>query len=233
VTPLYRLAPVLFLAMVLAGCAGTVGSNNSAANGTGNGSTNPPQGTLGVTPSTLTFGSVAVGSSSSKTATLSSTTGPVQVSSADWNGQGYSVSGISFPVTVTPGTTVSFTVTFAPTVAGSTSGSIAFASNATDANLSETLSGTGTSSSTGGSQHSVALSWTPPNSNSISGYNIYRGTNSGGPYTKINSSLETATDYTDSTVQSATTYYYVATSVDSSTEEESAFSNQTVASVPQ
>jgi len=49
----------------------------------------------------------------------------------------------------------------------------------------------------------------------VAGYNVYRGTVSGGPYTKINSSLVAALDYIDSTVQSGTTYFYVTTAIDS------------------
>ena len=231
-TPLYRLAPVLFLTIWMAGCAGTVGSPNAAVAPTGGGSgsnPNPQQGTLAVTPGTLSFGSVAVGASKSLTATLSATNGDVQVSAADWNGQGYSLSGVSFPLTVSSGKSLLVTVIFAPTTVGSTPGSVTYASNAADPSLKESLTGTGTSSS-GTTSHNVTLSWNA-SSSPVSGYNVYRGTASGGPYTKINPSLETATVYTDSTVKGATTYYYVATSVDSSSDE-SAFSNQTTAIVP-
>jgi hypothetical protein len=79
-------------------------------------------------------------------------------------------------------------------------------------------------------QHTVTLTWTASTS-SVSGYNAYRGTVSGGPYTKINTALEAATSYVDNTVQSGTTYFYVVTSVDSSGTE-SAFSNQVSAVVP-
>jgi fibronectin type 3 domain-containing protein len=170
-----------------------------------------------------------MGSSKSLTATLSATNGDVQISAADWNGQGYSLSGVSFPLTVSSGKSVPLTVVFAPTTAGSTPGSVTYASNASDSSLNESLTGTGTSS-TGGTQHNVTLSWSA-SSSPVAGYNVYRGTVSGGPYTKVNPSLETATVYTDSTVQGSTTYYYVATSVDSSSDE-SAFSNQTTAIVP-
>jgi len=214
------------------GCAGTVGSPNATTptgSGGGSGSGSNSQATLNVTPATMSFGSVAVGSSKSLTATLSATNGDVQVSAADWNGQGYSLSGVSFPLTVSSGKSVSLTVVFAPTNAGSTPGSVTYASNASNSSLKESFTGTGTSS-TGTTQHDVTLSW-GASSSPVAGYNIYRGTVSGGPYTKINPSLETATVYTDSTVQGSTTYYYVATSVDSSSDE-SAFSNQTTAVVP-
>ena len=53
-----------------------------------------------------------------------------------------------------------------------------------------------------GCKCNVTLTWTaatvPTGGNPIAGYNVYRGTVSGGPYTKINSSLVTAgLTYTD------------------------------------
>src|SRR5205823_4266498 len=51
--------------------------------------------------------------------------------------------------------------------------------------------------------HSVALSWNSSTS-SVAGYNIYRGTQSTGPFTKLNSLVNTATVYTDSNVASGT-----------------------------
>jgi fibronectin type 3 domain-containing protein len=63
------------------------------------------------------------------------------------------------------------------------------------------------------------------------GYNIYRGAVSGGPYSMINTSLVTSAAYSDNTVASGQTYYYVATAVDGSSNE-SAYSNQTQAVIP-
>jgi hypothetical protein len=81
------------------------------------------------------------------------------------------------------------------------------------------------------SQYHVTLSWTASTS-SISGYNVYRGTTSGGPYTtSLNSSPITGTSFTDTTVQSGQTYYYVTTAVNSSGAS-SGYSNQTTAVVP-
>ena len=79
--------------------------------------------------------------------------------------------------------------------------------------------------------HSVFLSWDASSSQDVIGYNAYRGINSGGPYTKLNASLIATTSYTDQTVQSGSTYYYVTTAVDSQGLE-SAYSNQAVATVP-
>ena len=78
--------------------------------------------------------------------------------------------------------------------------------------------------------HSVGLTWIASTS-TVSGYNVYRGTVNGGPYTLVNTSLIGALIYTDSTVQNGVTYYYVATAVDSSGNE-SAFSTPAQAIIP-
>jgi hypothetical protein len=94
----------------------------------------------------------------------------------------------------------------------------------------------GCSSSSGGSfqpppiAHSVGLEWIDSTSPVI-GYNVYRGTATGGPYTVLNSSLVTATQFQDSNVESGQTYYYVVTAVDSN-EVESMYSNQASATIP-
>jgi fibronectin type 3 domain-containing protein len=87
------------------------------------------------------------------------------------------------------------------------------------------MTGTGTPAT----QHTVDLNWNP-SSNAV-GYNIYRGTTSGGPYTMINGSLDGTTAYTDNTVVSGQTYYYVATAVDTNSNE-SGYSNQALAVIP-
>jgi Abnormal spindle-like microcephaly-assoc'd, ASPM-SPD-2-Hydin len=205
--------------LVLVGCAGA-SSNSQPAQQGGNGSA---AGHLAVSPATMNFGNVAVGSSTSQTGTLTASSSSVAVSSAAWNGQGYSVSGITFPVTVPAGQSVPFTVTFAPQTTGSTPGSITFNSNASNSPATETLSGAGT-------QTSVALSWNASTSQ-VTGYNVYRGSVSGGPYAKINSTLNASTNFTDSSVQPGQTYYYVTTAVDSGGTE-SAYSNQAQAVIP-
>jgi hypothetical protein len=77
---------------------------------------------------------------------------------------------------------------------------------------------------------SVSLTWTASTS-VVSGYNVYRGTQSGGPYTLLNSSLVTGTGYADATVQAGQSYYYVVTAVNSSGIE-SVYSNEAEATVP-
>jgi len=80
------------------------------------------------------------------------------------------------------------------------------------------------------STYSVQLTWQASTSNVI-GYNVYRSTVSGGPYTQINTALNASTNYVDNTVASGATYFYVVTSVDASNVE-STFSNQVSVTVP-
>ena len=183
-------------------------------------------GQLSVTPSNFSFGTVLVGNSKSLNGMLSATNSDVTVSSASWNGQGFALNGISFPATVPAGQSLSFTVTFTPQIAGSSTGSLDFVSNASNSVGIEALTGSGSQSS----QHSVGLSW-DPSSSPVVGYNVYRGTQSGGPYQKLNPSPQPGTSYTDVSVQSGVTYFYVATAVAPDLVE-SRHSNQTSATIP-
>ena len=202
------------------------GSNPSLAISlTGTGSTVPGQ--LAVTPNSINFGSVVMGASQSQSATLSANAAAVTVSSiSGLNGSEFSVTGIAFPLTIPAGSTVSFTTTFTPQASGSGSANVTFTSNASNSPAILSLNGTGTTPV----QHTVDLSWTASTS-VVVGYNVYRGTQSGGPYSKLNSVLQASTNYTDSTVQSGQTYYYVTTAIDA-TSVESGYSNAAQAVIP-
>jgi hypothetical protein len=186
--------------------------------------TNAPVGQLSVSPTTIPFGNITVGSYGTQTGTLSATGASVTVTAGPVSNSAFSLSGLSFPVTIPAGQNAQFTVTFTPQASGQASGTISFASNAANSPTVASLTGTGV--------YTVTLSWTASNSQNVSGYNIYRGTVSGGPYnTKLNSVLDANTNYTDSTVAGGQTYYYVTTAVNSSNEE-SVYSNQAQAVIP-
>ncbi len=214
----YLLGLAMLATALLAGCSlAPAGSKSSGGS----------PGQLAVSPASLAFGNVAVGKSAKQTASLTASASDVTVSTVDQSGQGYSLSGINFPVTVAAGQSVSFSVTFAPETAGSATGSLAFVSNATDT-ASASLSGTGTQASS----HTVSLSWDASSTPSVVGYNVYRGTVSGGPYsTKLTSTPQADASFVDSTVKSSSTYYYVATAVDAEAGE-STYSNQAKAVIP-
>ncbi|MBZ5668263.1 MAG: hypothetical protein LAO04_00830 [Acidobacteriia bacterium] len=85
----------------------------------------------------------------------------------------------------------------------------------------------------GPSGHYVVLTWVASATSGVTGYNIYRGTTSGGPYpTKLNSSPVSGTTYTDDTVQAGETCYYVVTAIASDGVTESAYSDEASATVP-
>jgi fibronectin type 3 domain-containing protein len=72
---------------------------------------------------------------------------------------------------------------------------------------------------------SVYLDWDDSPELDVIGYNVYRSTTPGGPYTKINSSLVTSSNYSDGTAVAELTYYYVVTAVNIYTNE-SGYSNE-------
>lgn len=189
--------------------------------------TNPPTFLLSVSPTSVSFGSVVVGSSTTQTVTLSNTgTGSVNVSAANVNGSDFSVTGLTLPATIAAGRTLPVTLTFTSSQSGAASGSVSFVSTATNSPATASLSGSGTAPL----PHSTDLSWIASTSPVI-GYNVYRGTASGGPYVMIVTAPQAGTTYTDLTVQSGITYYYVVTAVDS-TGNESSYSNEAVAVIP-
>jgi len=193
---------------------------NIALSGTGTAA-----GQLAVSPTSLSFGNVADGSSSSLNGSLNASGASVTITSASLNNGEFVLSGISLPATLAAGQSTPFTVTFTPQASGATSASLSFSSNASNSPAVQSMTGTGTAPT----QHTVNLTWTA-SANAV-GYNIYRGTVAGGPYSMINSSLDGTTAYTDNTVVSGQTYYYVAMAVDDNSNE-SGYSNQAQAVIP-
>ena len=59
----------------------------------------------------------------------------------------------------------------------------------------------------------VDVSWSAPTTGTPTGYNVYRSTTSGGPYSVVGSNVS-ASPYNDTTVSNGTTYYYVVTAID-------------------
>jgi hypothetical protein len=183
--------------------------------------------TLSFSSTSLNFGSLNTGLTSTKVVTVTNTgNANVTISAITASGTGFSLGGASTPVTLTPTQTLTFSVIFSPAAAGSDSGSVTVTSNASGSPAVIVLSGSGVQAST---SHTVTLNWNA-SSATVAGYNVYRSTNSGTGYAKIGS-LIGSLSYTDSTVQNATTYYYVTTAVDSSGTE-SSYSNEAVAVIP-
>ena len=184
-------------------------------------------GQLGVSPTTLNFGNVVVGTSSTLNSTLNASGAPVTVSSATTSSSEFTVSGLTLPFTIAAGKSQQYSVTFTPQASGTATATLTFVSNASNSPTQQSLTGTGQPPP----QHSVSLSWNASISQGVVGYNIYRGAVSGGPYSVINSSLDANTNYTDNQVVAGDTYYYVTTAVNGSGQE-SGYSNEAQAIIP-
>ncbi len=82
-------------------------------------------------------------------------------------------------------------------------------------------------------QHSINLTWNAsPGADPAIAYNIYRGTVTGGPYSKVNATAVSTTNYSDATGSGGVTYFYVVAAVDAAGNE-SVFSNEVSATMLQ
>jgi len=175
----------------------------------------------------INFGSVATGTSTAQLVTLTNNgNSNLVISSVAASGNGFTESGGS-NVTLAAYQSVTVSVNFGPTVAGNVTGTLSVVSTASNPTVQIALSGSGETQQP--ANHSVVLSWTA-SASQVSGYNVYRGTVTGGPYTKVNANVESAANYTD-TGMTGGTYYYVVTSM-STSGAESGYSNEADAIVP-
>jgi len=178
-------------------------------------------------PSSVSFGSLTTGTSATQSVTLTNTgNSSVSLSQISVSGTGFSGTGLAVPLTLAAGQAASLSAKFAPTTTGNFSGSVNIVSDATNSPLAVSLSGWGNAPAS----HTVTLGWTP-GSSSYAGFNTYRGSVPGGPYSKVNTALISSTSFVDTGVVSGQTYYYVATTVDT-TGMESSYSSEVNAIIP-
>jgi len=218
---------VTFAPLSAGSARGSISINSDASNPTlmiALAGTGMALGQLAVTPISADFGSVTVGTSKTQTGTLNASGASVSLSSASVTDSEFSLSGIAFPVTIAAGQSVPFTLTFAPRASGTAAAALSFISNAANS-AAENLTGTGVAPP----QHSVNLTWDP--ASAVVGYNVFRGSQPGGPYSRINPVMNASTSFSDSSVQGGQNYYYVTTSVDSAGAQ-SSYSNEIQAVIP-
>jgi hypothetical protein len=126
-------------------------------------------------------------------------------------------------------TSGSYTLT--PSLAGYTFSPVSKSIAITNANVS------GVNFTATATPHSVDLSWgagsieNPVSGQVVAGYNVYRSSVSGGPYTKLNSSPVARLSYVDTAVSAGETLYYVCSTVDN-LGNISKHSNQATATIP-
>ena len=170
--------------------------------------------TLSLNATTIAFGNVNLNSPATQSLILSSTGSmPVTVSAATVIGSGFTISGASFPITLTTSQTATLNVQFDPTVAGTASGTLTIVSTSlTNPITIIGLSGTGVA----GVSYQVNLSWDAPTSSPdpVAGYNVFRSPDGASTYEQLNTVVVTQTTYVDTGVEDGQTYDYIVESVD-------------------
>jgi hypothetical protein len=183
----------------------------------------------GLSPTRLTFASQAVGTTSAAQTITLNNTGNLPLSLSSLAPTGANAGDFAQTTTCGAGLAVKsgckITILFTPSAAGVRTASLSIADNASGSPQSVSLSGTGT--------HDVIVTWTASATSGVVGYNVYRGTTSGGETaTPMNSAPIDGTTYVDENVKAGVTYYYVVTAIASNGVTQSADSSETSATVP-
>jgi hypothetical protein len=219
----------LFLGLIISalsaiGCGGAKNTVSGSPSPTPSPTPVTGSASLSATPSSVGFGTQALNTAMTQTVKITNTgTAAITITQDTVAGPGFSA-GATTPIILNAAQSVNVPVVFNPGAAGTVNGSLTLVSNGTSV-LSVPLSGTGLAPLA----HSVDVAWDPNTSATLQGYNVYRSTVTGGPYTKLSATLSPTTLlFTDTTPVSGKKYFYVVTAVDTSGAESSASSEVAV-----
>jgi hypothetical protein len=169
--------------------------------------------TLSISSSTVPFGNVVLLTPTTQSLTLTSSGAlPLTISGATLTGAGFSMSGVTFPVTLNPTKTATLELEFDPTVTGAATGQLTLASNSsTGATTVVNLTGTGQAPA-----YQVDLTWNAVTSTTvtIAGYYVFRATSPSTTYTMLTTGVDALTSFEDTSVSAGVTYDYYIESVD-------------------
>jgi len=184
---------------------------------------------VSLSPASLAFGNEPVDTTSAGQAVTLTNTGNATLSITSLAPTGTNASDFAETDTcgssVAVGANCTIAVMFTPSANGARTAALSIADNASGSPQTVSLSGTGS--------HDVILSWTASATPGVMGYNVYRGTTSGGESsTPLNSTPTNGTAYTDEIVTAGANYYYVVTAVASDAVTQSPNSNEVAAAVP-
>jgi hypothetical protein len=212
-------------AVTLSAMAGSVSKTFALQLNAGSG------GALNINATNIAFGDVNLNTPATQTITLTSTgVLPIVVTAATVSGSGFSVSGISFPLTLSLNQSTTLNVIFNPTTSGAATGQlIVLTTSLTNPTMVVSLSGTGLSVG-----YEVNLSWNAPASSTdpVAGYNVYRTPSGSSTYQLLGSVNSSQLTYTDTnSILNGQTYDYIVESVDASGNESSP-SNMAAVSIP-
>lgn len=167
-------------------------------------------------PTNLSFGnqqqsttSSTVLSTFSNSGNANLTTSSISISgtnSADFSLVGGSCTG---SITLAPNAGCTVGVQFTPSTTSTESAQVSIADNSIGSPHTISLFGVGIATAT----HYVTLTWNASDSSNLIGYNVYCGTNSGGPYSLLTPTPVGTLGYTATGVTHGTTYFYVVTAV--------------------
>ncbi len=182
-----------------------------------------------VTPSTLSFGNQPTDTTSTaQVATLSnSSSTALTISGISFTGTNASdfAETTTCGATLAAGASCTIAILFTPAASGTCVATLNISINSGSSSQTVALSGSGA--------HDVILSWTGSTTYGVVGYNVYRGTASGGESsTPLNSSPVSGLTYVDSNVQAGQEYFYYITAVVSGETTQSPPSNEASAEVP-
>jgi len=188
-----------------------------------------PSAAVSLSTTSLTFGSIPVGVTSTPQTVTVTNTGSVALSITGIGLTGADPTDFSEATTcgasLATGGSCTVVVLFTPLTSGDPSASLTVTDDAPDSPQSVSLSG--------GGSHDVVLTWNDSATPGVLGYNVYRGTASGTESTTpLNSTPIAGNSYADSNVSAGQTYYYVVTALGSNGTTQSADSTEASATVP-
>src|SRR5262245_26625378 len=131
-----------------------VGAFLTGCGTTGDASTAPPPpppnpASVAASPATADFGSVLVGTTASRTVTLTNSGGgPASITAVNASNSSFGVANLALPATISPGAGLDISITYSPSAAaGSESGTVSFISNANNSPTAVSVTGNGTTGS--------------------------------------------------------------------------------------
>lgn len=140
----FAFAAISILLIASAALSSCAGYTSVAESGGGGQTGTPGSGVLSPTPSSVSFGGVAVGGTATQTVSVSNTgTATVNITGASISGSGFTMVSGSGATSVPVGQSASVQIQFAPTAEGSDSATLTVSSNASNSSLAIPLSGTG------------------------------------------------------------------------------------------
>jgi hypothetical protein len=168
---------LVFAAFMLSSCAGLTSGGNTSSQKSQN--TPTTAAAISMSPPSVSFGSVAVGSTVSQSVTVSNTGGSnLSITQASVAAQGFTVSGVSFPMTVGAGHRSTFTVVFSPKAMGNVAGAVSVMSNAAVATVNVSGSGVAATSLLNASTTNLNFGNVPIGSSNVAGVTITNAGNS-------------------------------------------------------